>query len=78
MRRRSATKIACRGFNSRRQLVYRLTNGRTEVVQFLPVRSSIKGPTDIGAVQPKIDVILFIDHRILVEGEREARWHGTG
>ena len=73
MRHRSATRTEHHMFNLRRQLVYRLTNGPTEVVQSLSIRPSIKRSTDIGAVQPKINVVLFIDHRILVEGQRETR-----
>ena len=73
MCRRSAIQTADHPFNPRCQLVYRLTHGPTEVVEFLPIRSSIKGSTDIGAVQPKIDEILLIDHRILVGGERGSQ-----
>ena len=72
----SAAQNAHRGFNPRRQLVYRLAHGPTEVVQFLPVRSPIKSSADIGAIQPEFDVILVIDHRFLVEGEPEARRWG--
>ena len=67
-----------RRFNPRRQLVYRLAHGLTEVVLFLPGRSSIKGFTDIGAVKPKLDVILFVGYGFLVDGETDARRDGTG
>jgi hypothetical protein len=43
-----------------------------EVVQLLPVRSSIKGSTYVDTIQPEVDVILSIDHGILTEGESEA------
>jgi hypothetical protein len=60
-------------FNPHRQLGYRLTHRLAEVVQSLPVRSSIKGPTYIGAVEPELNKILFINHTLLVECQTEAR-----
>ena len=53
--------------NPRRQLVNRLTHGPTEIAQLLPVRSPIKCFTDVGAVESKLDVILFVNNRFLVE-----------
>jgi hypothetical protein len=66
MQRRSVIQTTCRSLNPRRQLVYRLTHCPIEVVQFLSVRPPNKGLTDIGTVQPELDVILFIDHGFLV------------
>ena len=48
--------------NSRRQLVDCLAYGVVEVVQPLPIQSSVKGSTDIRAGQPKFDVIRLVYH----------------
>ena len=53
-------------FDSPRQLLDRLTHGPTEVVQFLSIHSSVKGFTYFGAGQPKLDIIGFVGHRILI------------
>ena len=63
--------VHCR-FNSRRQLIYRIANGLAKVIQFLPVHPPIEGFTDIGAGQPKLDVVLFVGQRVLVMCEHET------
>ena len=65
-----------RWFNSRRQLIYRITHGLAEVVQFLPVHSPIKSSTDIGTGQPELDIILFIDHCVLAMCESRSSHRG--
>ena len=57
--------VHCR-FNSRRQLIYRIAHGFAEVVKCLPIHSPVESSTDIGTEQSEFDVILFVDHRILV------------
>jgi hypothetical protein len=42
-------KLCDHWFDPRRQLIYRLAHGLTEVAQFLPVHSPVKGSTDICA-----------------------------
>ena len=54
-------------------MAYRLAHGLIEVLQLFSVRSPIKGSTDVGAAQPKFDVIPFIDRGFLAEGWPEAR-----
>jgi len=61
-------------FDPRRQLIYRVTHGLTEIVQFLSVHPPIEGSADIGAVQPELDVFLFVDHRILDTREPEVHY----
>jgi hypothetical protein len=58
--------------NPRRQLIYRLAYGLTEVAQFLSIHSPIKGSADVGAAQPELDVFLFVHHRILDIREPEV------
>ena len=41
------TRDAYRWFDSRRQLIYRLAHGLTEVIQLLSIHSPLKGSTDI-------------------------------
>ena len=53
-------------FNPRQQLAYRIAHRLAEVVEFLSIHSPIKGLTDTGTEQSELDVILFVDHRILV------------
>ena len=59
------SRNVCHWFNSRLQLIYRITHRLAEVVHPLSIHSPVKGCTNIGAEQPELDVILFIDHRIL-------------
>jgi len=56
--------VYCR-LNSRRQLVYRIVHRLTEIVQLLPIHSPVEGFTDISTGQPELDVVLFVDHRVL-------------
>jgi hypothetical protein len=65
-------KLSITGLNSRRQLIYRLAHGLTEVTQFLPVHSPVEGFADICAVQPELDVIQFVRHRVLDTCEPEV------
>jgi len=51
--------------NPRRQLLDCLAHGVVEVVQPLPVQFPIEGGADVGASQPKFDVIGLVDHRVL-------------
>ena len=53
---------ACPWFNSHRHLTDRTVHGLTELVWFLSTRPSVKRPADIGAEQPKFDIIRFIHH----------------
>ena len=73
MYRQQTTQTVYHWFNQHRQLIYRLARGLAEVVQFLSIRSSVEGPTDIGAVQPSPDEILIVNHRLL--DTREPRAH---
>jgi len=57
--------VYCRS-NSRRQMVYRIAHGLAKVAQFLSVHPPVEGLTDIGAGQPKFDIVLFVGHRVLV------------
>jgi len=59
-------KNACRWYNSRRQLSYGITHSLVEVVHRLSVHSPVEGSTDIGTRQSEINVVLFIDYRVLV------------
>ena len=52
-------------FHSRRQLIYCIAHGLGEVIQLLSIHSSVKGLADISTGQPKVDIILFIDHCVL-------------
>ena len=51
--------------NSRRQLVDCLARGVIEIVQPPPVQSIVEGGTDVGAGQPKFDVIFPLDQCVL-------------
>ena len=59
-------------FNSRCQLVYRIAHGPAEVAQSLPVHSPIKRFADVGAVQPELDVVPFVDHEVLWKRDPET------
>ena len=59
------TQNAYHRFNSRGQLVYRITHRLTEVVEFLSIHSPVEGSTDIGTEYPKLDVIQFVNHGVL-------------
>ena len=56
-------------FDSRPQLIYRIAHGLVEIVQPFSIHSSVKGSTDISTGQPELDVILFVDHRVLTDRE---------
>lgn len=60
-------------FNPRRQLRNRVANVLTEVVQLLSVHPPLEHPADVGAGQPELDILLFVNHQILDAGETEAR-----
>ena len=62
-----------RVFDLRRQLIYCLAHRLIEVVRSLPAHSSVERSTDIGAIQPEIDVLLFVGHRILKKRESTHR-----
>ena len=51
--------------NLRPQLVNYLQHRAVELVQLLPIQSSVKGDANVGAGQPKFDVIDLVDNRIL-------------
>ena len=55
-----------RQFGSRCQLIYCVAHRLAEIVQLLSVHSPVEGPTDIGAEQSDLDVIRFVDHRVLL------------
>ena len=59
-------------FNSRRQLIYRITHRLAEVVHLLSIHPPVEGFADIGTEQPELDVVLFIDHRVLTMCEPGA------
>jgi len=59
------TRIGHCWYNSRRQLLDCLAHGAVEVVQPLPIQSSVQGGTDFSAGQPKFDVIHLVNHRVL-------------
>ena len=48
------------------QLVHRITHRLAKMPQFLSTRPTFEGFADVSAEQPEIDVILFVDHRVLV------------
>ena len=52
-------------YNSRRQLVDCLAHRVIEIVQPLPVQSSVEGRTDVGAGQPKFNVVHLIGQIVL-------------
>ena len=62
-------------FNPLRQLAYRLAHGPTEVFRSPPVHPLNKSCTDVGAVQPEFEVILFIGHGILEKRKLETHRH---
>ena len=53
--------VSCR-CNSRCESVDFLAYG---VIESLPVQSLVEGGTDVGAGQPKFDVICSVNHRVL-------------
>jgi len=58
--------------NSRRQSFYRVTHRLVEVVHLLSIHSPGEGPTDIGAEQPEIDIIAFVNHCVLAMCEPDV------
>ena len=58
-------------FNSRRQLIYRITHGFAEV-HLLSVHSPVEGSTDIDTEQPELNIVSFIDHCVLAMCEPRA------
>ena len=71
---RSANRL----FNSRSQSIYRIAHRLTELVQALSFHPSVERFTDIGAVQPDLDVLQFVGHRVLVICELVAHRCTTG
>ena len=65
-------------FDSRRQLVYRIAHGIAEVVWLFSIHSPVKGSTDISTGQPELDVILFVDHRVLTDRESGTHQRSRG
>jgi len=59
-------------YNSRRQLVYRIAHRLAEIVHLLSIHSPGEGSTDLGAEQPKIDIIPFVDHCVLAVCEPDV------
>ena len=51
--------------DSRRQLFYCLAYRVAELVQAPSFQSSTKGETDVGAHQPKLNILRLVDHRVL-------------
>ena len=51
--------------NSRRQFVDCLARGVIEIVELLPVQSSVEGGADVGAGQSKFDAIRPVDQCVL-------------
>ena len=68
----------CHLFDSRRQLVYRIAHGSVEFIQFSPTHSPVKRPADIGAAQPELNVVKFVDHGVLIRYKPRASRHGRG
>ena len=53
------------GFSSPRQFLNRFEYGPAQLIHLSAVQSPVKGSTDIGAVQPQLDVTLSVNHGIL-------------
>ena len=51
--------------NSLRQLVDCLAHRAAQLAQPLPIQPPVESSTDVGANQPKLDVVRIIDHRVL-------------
>lgn len=64
--------------NSRRQLIYRVTHGLTEIGQFLSIDPPVKRSADVSAVEPKFKEILLVSHRILDTCKFGADRHRRG
>jgi len=64
--------------NSHRQLIYRITYGLTEIGQFLSIDPPVERSADISTVEPKVEKILIVSHRILDMCEFEADRRGRG
>ena len=58
-----------RQFNSHCQLAYRITHRATELIQSPPTHPPVKRFTNIGAAQPELNKVNFIDHRVLAGHE---------
>ena len=67
-----------RWFNLRLQFAYRLTHRLAELVQLSSIHSPFERFTDFSTRQPKINVILFVGHRILTPCEPGESHHGRG
>ena len=50
-------------------MIYCIAHRLAELVQFLPAHPPFERFADIGARQPKIDVVLFVGHRVLTARE---------
>lgn len=61
--------------SSRSQVAYCYEHGLIEFIQLSPLQPSVEDLAYIAAGYPKLDVILFIDHRVLDECELEVRHH---
>ena len=64
----SAIQTVHNWLNPRRQLVYRLAHGLIEVFHSSPLRSPVEDFTDLGAVEPELDVVLLIGQGFLNKG----------
>jgi len=53
-------------------------HGLTEVLGFLPLHTPIERFTDVGAIQPKLDMILIIGYGILEKHQPEVYRLKTG
>ena len=71
----SVIQTVHRWFDPRRQLIYCPVHRLTEILRYFPFRSSLKGLTDLRAMQPESGIFLLIDRGFLVKGEPEVRCH---
>jgi len=60
-----AAKNAHGWFGSRSQLLDCLEHRLIELIQSSPFQPQVEGGTDVGATKPELNVIAFVDHRIL-------------
>lgn len=72
------SELCIAGFDPRRQLLYRLAHGLSEVVQFPSIHRPVKGSTDVGAVQPEFDVSQFVNLGVLDYRETEGHCRRVG
>ena len=59
-------RIGCGRTDLRGQMIYPVTHGPAELVQFLSVHPPFQGSADISAVQPELNVIGIVGHQVLV------------